>query len=144
MLFAHKRWVSWVGRIALYTVSTYVAVIVFFSVLFDRDTISPWTHHFDPVIYPLAQVVAGKTLLVDCAPLYGLYPHFLQPLFRIFPLGVYSLTLVMASLLVACLAAMWLFLRTVTRNRFVFLAGFTAVAFYSYVAPKTVYPKDLA
>ena len=129
------------GQITLYTVSTYAAVIVFFSALFDRDTISPWTHHFNPVIYPLAQVMAGKTLLVDCAPLYGLYAHFLQPLFRIFPLGVYSLTLVMASLLVACLAAMWLFLRTVTRNRFVFLAGFTAVAFYSYFAPKTVYPK---
>ena len=139
--FAHKRWILWVGRVALYTLSTYIAVIAFFSVLFDRDSISPWTHHLNSVIYPLAQVMAGKTLLVDCAPLYGLYPHFLQPLFKIFPLGVYSLTLVMASLLVVCLAGVWLFLRMVTRNRFVFLAVFTAVAFYSYVAPKTVRPK---
>ena len=141
--FAEARWISWIGRLALYSTSAYMAATVFFSVLFDRDNISPWTPHLNPVIYPLAQVMAGKTLLVNCAPLYGLYPQFLQPVYQIFPLSVYSFTVVMAVLLMVCLVSQWFFLRAVTKNNFVLLAGFVAAVFYSYVAPKVAIPKIL-
>ena len=142
--FAHKRWLALAGTIALYSVSGYLVVAAFFSALFDRDSISPWILHLDPVIYPLAQVMAGKTLLIDCAPLYGLYPHFLQLLYKIVPLSAYSFTVVMALLLVASLAAQWVFLRSVTRNVFVFLAGFSAAVFYSYLSPKAAVPRILS
>ena len=134
--FAQKRWLSWVGKICLYAISAYMAMIVFLSVLFDCDSISAWTIHLNPVIYPLAQVMAGKTLLVNCAALYGLYPHFLQPVFEVLPLSVYSFTVVMASLLMICLASLWFFLRTGTRNDFVFLAGFIAAVFYAFSGTK--------
>jgi hypothetical protein len=134
--FAHNRWISLTGKILVYALSTYVAVVVFFSVLYDRDSIAPWTYHLNPVIYPQAQVQAGKTLLVNCAPLYGLYPQFLQPLFEVFPLSVYSFTMVMAIFMVASLASIWFFLRKLVRNDFVFVAGFAAAAFYSYLGPK--------
>ena len=139
--FAHKRWISWTGKIALYSVSANMAVIVFFAALFDRDGISAYVAHLNPVIYPLAQVMAGKTLLVNCAPLYGLYPHFLQPFYEFLPLSVYSFTVAMATLLVTCLAALWFFLRTVTRNDFVFLAGFIAAVFYTYAGTKIIFPE---
>jgi hypothetical protein len=136
--FAHKRWISWAGKTALYALSAYLAAIVFFAVMFDRDSIDAWTLDLNPVIYPLAQVLAGKTLLVNCASLYGLFPLFLQPIYEVFPLSVYSFTLVMAALLVVCLAAVWFFLRTAVRNDYVFLAGFTAAVFYAYAGPRTL------
>jgi len=133
-----KRWGRRLSKTALYSVSAYIFAIVFFSALFDRDSISLWTHHLNPVIYPLAQVMAGKTLLVDCAPLYGLYPHFLQPVFEAFPLSVYSFTFFMAVLLTASLAALWLYLRMLIRNDVVFLSGFSAAVFYSYAGTKSL------
>jgi hypothetical protein len=137
--FSHHRWISRTGKIALYSLSAYMAVIVFFSVLFDHDSILPaYRIHLNPVIYPLAQVMAGKTLFVNCAPLYGLYPHFLQPLYKCLPLSVYSFTIVMAILMLSCFAALWFFLRTVVKNDFVFLAGFIAAVFYTYAGTKLV------
>ena len=134
--FVHERWVWWTGRIALYLMSAYMAAVVFFMVLFDLDSIQYWAYHLNAVIYPLAQVMAGKTLLVDCIPLYGMYPHFLQPLFVLIPLSVYSFTVVMGFLLLICLASLWLFLRSMVKNDFVFLAGFLAAVFYSYAGTK--------
>jgi hypothetical protein len=132
VFFADQQWISRLGIIATCSISVYVAMIVFFTTLFDHDNLLlPYRHHLNPVVYPLAQVMAGKTLLVSCAPLYGLYPHFLQPVFQLFPLSVYSFTITMGGLMLVCFSALWFFLWSVTRNNFVFFAGFVAAAFYA-------------
>lgn len=137
-VFAHRRWGALIAKTLLYAMTAWIFAILCFISLFDRDSISEWTHHINPVIYPVAQVVAGKTLLVDCAPLYGLYPHFLQPIFSIVPLGVYSFTFVMAALLVVSCAALWGFLRLHVRNDVLLLAGFSAATYYSHFGAKTL------
>jgi hypothetical protein len=135
---ADRRWVAVAAKWVVYAVSAYLAVVVFLSALLNRETMLPWAAHIDPVLYPLAQVHAGKTLLVNCAPLYGLYPHFLQPLFAVIPLSVYYFTGVMALLLVASLSAQWLFLRSLTNNPIVFLCGISAAAFFPHLTTRLV------
>lgn len=82
--------------------------------------------HFEPVYHPMVQVVLGKTILVDMSSQYGLYPHFLAPIFAASGLGVVPFTLVMAALVAAVLAAVWGFLCEAAENRAVALVGFLA------------------
>ena len=83
--------------------------------------------HFEPLYHPMVQVVLGKTILVDMVSQYGLYPHFLAPIFAAFGLGVVQFTLVLAVLVAAVLAAFWAFLCGATENRAVALVGFLAL-----------------
>ncbi|NOS86959.1 MAG: hypothetical protein HOP34_00215 [Methylococcaceae bacterium] len=69
-----------------------------------------WTVHADAVFYPLSQVVAGKTLLVDLPSQYGLWPEMLAPLFRSIGLSVLGLTSVFACLQLGSLSALFLVL----------------------------------
>jgi hypothetical protein len=82
-----------------------------------------FTAMFDPVV----QVYLGKALLIDYNSQYGLYPHFLQPLFAICGLGVVRFTVVMGLLLAGSYALLWRFLRQAVANQFVALLGFAAV-----------------
>ena len=137
-LLAHRRWVARLARWAIYSACACVAIVAFLGALLNRETALSWMSHLDPVLYPLAQVHAGKTLLVNCAPLYGLYPHLLQPLFSIIPLSVYYFTVVMAFLLVTSLIAQWLFLRLLTTNNIALLCGIIAIPFFAHWTLKTV------
>jgi hypothetical protein len=138
---ADRRWVALVARWAIRLVSAYLTIVVFLVALFNCDSAVPWGH-LDPVLYPLAQVHAGKTLLVDCAPLYGLYPHFLQPVFKLVSLTVFHFTTVMALLLVVSLWAQWLFLRSLTKNNVVLLCGIVAAPFFAHLTHKIVLGND--
>jgi hypothetical protein len=134
LLYSHKKWVLTTGRAIVYPIGIFVLVTVFFSVLYNHDII--WRHHLNPVIFPLAQVMVSKTLLVDCAPLYGLYPHFLEPIFRLITLDVYSFTVVMGLLLLLSIAAQWFFLRGVVKNELLLVIGLIAINFYSNIGAK--------
>ena len=72
-----------------------------------------WTYHFEPICYAVSRAVAGKFE----NHLYGLYPHFLAPLFRVTGLSVFKLSLVMALLdfltFALVLRAFWIW----SRNR---------------------------
>ena len=84
------------------------------------------SNHFEPLYHPMVQVVLGKTILVDMASQYGLYPHFLAPIFAVCGLGIVAFTIVMAVLVAAVLAAVWDFLCGATENRAAALVGFLA------------------
>jgi hypothetical protein len=137
-LLAQRRWAERLTGWAVYLIAACLAMVAFLGVLLNRETALSWISHLDPVIYPLAQVRAGKTLLVDCAPLYGLYPHFLQPLFSFIPLTVYYFTVVMAFLLVISLIAQWLFLRSLATNNVTLLCGIVAIPFFAHSTLRTV------
>lgn len=57
--------------------------------------------HTDAVLYSVAQVVSGKTLLSDLPAQYGLYAELLNPIFQVIGLSVFRFTLVMALILLA-------------------------------------------
>ena len=60
----------------------------------EQFVILMWTFHFEPVCYAVSRATAGQFE----NHLYGLYPRFLAPLFRLIGLSVFKLSLVMALL----------------------------------------------
>lgn len=140
-VYVSRPWVLWTGRVLLCSLAVFISVTAFMASVYDGDSISRWMYSINPVIYPVAQVVSSKTLLVDCAPLYGLYPHFLEPVFRVVPFSVYSFTVLMGGLYLVCLYSMWFFLSKLVKNEVVLYVGFIAAVFYSHVGVKTILSK---
>lgn len=76
-----------------------------------------WINHFEPVFYPISQVMGGKTLLADLPSQYGLYPEILKPVFSIIPLSVLNFTVIMSLLqIVGLLALLWVCFQLVRNN----------------------------
>lgn len=86
--------------------------------------------HLDPVFYPMAQVMAGKTMLVNLPGLYGLYPVFLEPIFKLIGLSVLSFTSVMGIILGFSYLFIFLFLRKIIKNDIILWLGFSTIIFY--------------
>jgi hypothetical protein len=131
--YSRKTWIQHMGTILIYVITIALSITLFFTLLWDCDTIYPWAHHLNPLLYPQAQVLQGKTLLVDCSSLYGLFPHFLAPIFSLVSLDVYSFSATMSILFLTVLLSIGLFLKKNTRNTFVFLIGFLAALYFGYM-----------
>ena len=82
---------------------------------------------FNAVFHAMVQVFQGRALLVNLNHQYGLYPHFLEPLFRIIGLSVLSYTIVMAALNAASLLLLYRFLVEIAENRIVRHLGCAAL-----------------
>ncbi|HSW93948.1 MAG TPA: hypothetical protein VLJ15_06320 [Gammaproteobacteria bacterium] len=57
-----------------------------------------WDANFEPVLYPLSQVLAGKTLLVDLPAQYGLYAELIAPFFKMIGFSISKITFFFALL----------------------------------------------
>ena len=95
---------------------------------------------FNAFFHSVVQVHLGKQLLVDFDNQYGLYPHFLEPLFRVVGLSVYTLTIAMGIL--TCLA-FWCFhrfMRRETGDRLLSFLGLTTLVSFCYFAGRVTLP----
>lgn len=81
---------------------------------------------FNGVFHGMSQVYLGREILHDINYQYGLFPHLIEPLFRIFGLSVLSFSLAMALLNLAAFLLLWPVLRVLVSR--VLLAGLTLVA----------------
>lgn len=97
-----------------------------------------YSFHFNAVFHAMAQVYNGKELLVDLTHLYGLYPQFLEPVFRVFGLSVFRFTLVMGGLLCLSFLALRKFLNDMVSNRILAHLGFIAILYYNYFFTKII------
>ena len=66
-----------------------------------------WNAHADAVFYPISQVMAGKTLLVDLLSQYGLYPELLAPVCKVIGFSIFNFIALFAVLQVFSLAAVY-------------------------------------
>jgi hypothetical protein len=88
---------------------------------------------FDAVYYSMTQVFSGVPMLVHgFTNTYGLYPHFLLPLFRVTGLSVTAFSLTMSVLLVVAFTCNALFLWRLVRSRVVLFSGMLTLLFFSY------------
>ncbi len=87
-----------------------------------------YTHSFNAVFHSVVQVHLGREMLVDLVNQYGLYPHFLQPLFALTGLSVPIFTLAMGALSALAFWFLYRFLVPASGSRAAALLGFMAVA----------------
>ena len=127
IVYSFDRWRP--IRFGLHLVVAAVIGLVAVSHVFDATYRHAPHVHFSAVFGPMVRVWLGDVLLVDSSSQYGLYPHFLEPLFALTGLNVPKFTAVMGLLTAAGLACLWIFLCRATRRRFV-----AAIAFLAMVA----------
>jgi putative flippase GtrA len=112
-----------------------VIVLVFFMNIVNlTDSFSPCD--LDPVIYPISQLMAGKSLLVNMTSFYGLYPFFLTPIFKVVGLSVLKFSFVMGLLVVVSLLCLWGTMCNVIKNKGLLFLGFLFTVFYSLFATR--------
>ena len=87
--------------------------------------------HLNAVIYSVAMVQQDKFLLVDLTNQYGLYPHFLYPIFKLIDVNITKFSIVMAALTVTSYALIYLALKKVIENKFILFLAFASVMYFS-------------
>jgi len=102
---------------------------VFLFNLFNRDNYPGHNHHLMAVYSSVAQVVNGKTLLVDFTNQYGLYPHFLQPIFKHVELNLLNFSIVMSLLVVLSYGCLLFFMKSIINNIVLLFLGFIGLVF---------------
>jgi len=102
---------------------------IFLINLSGRDNYFGWYEHFNAVYYSIAQAVNGKYLLVDFTNQYGLYPHFLAPIFKCIGLSVIKYSIVMCSLVVLSYVLLLLFIKNTIHNITLIFLGFIGLIY---------------
>lgn len=139
--FANSRsakFISWVPRMASYI--SILMLLVFVVLMNATDFPETWQNQYDlnPVMFSQTQVYAGNAMLVnELINIYGLYPHFLNPVFQMIGLTTYTFTLVMSLLIVAGFVFLGLALRFTVKNRLLGALGLVSLIFLVYVSGKT-------
>jgi hypothetical protein len=91
-------------------------------------------YDFNNVYYSVIQVFRGTPMLVDhFVNTYGLYPHFVVPVMKLFGSDVSSFSAIMGCLVAICFVFILVFLAKTLTSKAIILFGFTSVFFMSYV-----------
>lgn len=100
-------------------------------------------YDFNAIYYSMTQVYAGSQLLVDnFTNTYGLYPHFLLPIFSIIGLNVSNFTLIMSLLIGFCFISGLVFLRVFTKDKLLLFLGFASTVLIPYLQIRLVTEPD--
>jgi len=129
MQFKSKGRVYHFIKIAYYIMLSALLIDVFLITIFNRDNYFGSYDHFNAVYYSVAQVVNGKTLLVDFTNQYGLYPHFLLPIFKCIGLNVLNYSIVMALLVVFSYVCLLVFMKNTIKSIFLLCVGFVGLVY---------------
>jgi hypothetical protein len=97
----------------------------------NRDNFFGNPDHLNAVLYSVAMVQQGKFLLIDLTNQYGLYPHFLYPLFKLIDVNVTSFSVVMAALTVSSYVLIYFALKKAIENKFILFLAFSSVLYFS-------------
>jgi hypothetical protein len=98
---------------------------------------------FNVVYYPITQVYAGSPMLVDgFACNYGLYSHFLNPVFQVFGLSVRATTTVMALLIALIFVLMLVAMLRMVKSKLLVFLGFSTILFLCMMLSRAVMPFD--
>ena len=94
--------------------------------------------HTNPLLYPITQVLSGKTLLVDLTSLYGLFPLFIAPIFAMLGgISLFSFSVIMGALTLVSFSLILQSMRQYIKIPWITYAGFMALLFYTYLTHST-------
>lgn len=144
----NKRWEESKKFNAGINVAGYLLSAAILAAIFAMNTFRwPYAYQnkydFNAVYFSMTQVFAGKPMLVDhFTNTYGLYPHFLMPIFKITGLSILTFSGVMALLATISFAFNFYVLRQFTRSNVILFLGFITVIFFPYFNFKLTTPFD--
>lgn len=126
------RWLlAWSGE--LFALLAGCLVCLYCIMGLHTITDSPiYTYSFNAVFHSVVQVFMGKQLLVDLNHQYGLYPHFIEPIFRVTGLSVLTFSVLMSLLMGGALASLYIFMRTAIKERGIASLAFCVLVYYCY------------
>jgi len=126
---------------ALQLLSALIIFSAFLICMYGKNAVvenSIITLHFNAVFHAMVQVFLGKELLVDLTHQYGLYPHFLEPVFRVVGLTVLNFTVLMGVLTALSAFVLHRFMRGITTNRILRALGYSSTLYFCYYFGKVV------
>lgn len=117
----------------LHVLSLFFVLIAFLLSIFGINRITyegAYKYSFNAVFHSMVQVYHGKELLYDLTNQYGLYPVFLEPIFRVIGLGVIRFTVVMGLLTALAVFLVYRFLKEEVSEGIIASLGFITAMFY--------------
>ena len=98
----------------------------------NRDNYIGLLDNLNVILYSISQVQQGRGLLADFTTQYGLYSHFLYPLFKLINVNVVSFSITMSALTVISYSLIFFALRKIISNKLVVFFSFFAIIYFSY------------
>ena len=112
--------------------SVYMGIIFVCSI----DIRSLRSLHFETVFYSMVQLFKGVPLGTDdFTNSYGLYPYFLNSIFKIIGLSVLKCSIIFCILISLSFLLIFFFLKNTVNNKFLVFLGFTSVVFLPTLSP---------
>ena len=124
----YNKLVNWF----LYSLILFFLLMMFLLSICNSVTYLGTSQNLNAVLFSVSQVQQGKILLVDFTTQYGLFPHFLYPLFKLINVNVVSFSVIMAALTVASYSLIFFGLRKIISNNLVVFFSFIAIIYFSY------------
>jgi len=134
------------NKINSYSIYIFCSILIVISFLISAFSF-PYSgenqYDFNAIYYSVIQVYHGVPMLVDnFTNTYGLYPHFIAPLLKIFGLSVFSFTTIMASLTALCFISTLVVFNKFVKNKWLILFGFTTLFFNCFMYFRIATPFD--
>jgi len=145
ILFLSKRFLSFSRTINIifFIITGIFLSAIFFMNIFNTNAYWGAAYHLNAVFYSLSQVAAGKTLLVDIFNQYGLYPHFLSPIFSITGLSILKFSIVLSFINLVSFILIYIVLYKSVQNKFILFLGFTTLILINYLIGHGLYYYDV-
>ncbi|MEK3880307.1 LamG domain-containing protein [Paenibacillus sp. FSL M7-0420] len=141
-LIFHNAFNEKINMIIKWIVILYIIFVGFSNILTINsfNDSAQYTSHFNAVFHSVSQVYLGKSMLVDLTNQYGLYPHILEPIFKLMGLNVFTFTLVMSLLISLSFYCIFKVLDKLILNKYICLLAFSFVLYYGYIHFRLISP----
>ncbi len=123
-----------------------IVVLIFISIfcinIFDVNAINDtttYTTHLNAFYFSVVQVINGESPLYvnGFSNTYGLYPHFLEPIFFLIGgISIFKFSIVMALLIVLSYYMVFLVMSKLILNKFYLFSGFLSIFWFQYLSSK--------
>jgi hypothetical protein len=138
-----SSWMKKAEAVISYGGGAAIAIALLFIAAFKFPYTFENKYDFNAVYYSVVQVYNGLPMLVNhFTNTYGLYPHFVVPIMKLFGPDILSFTAIMAALLCLCFVFLLLFLGKIIKHKFLILLSITTVFYNCYIYAKVLMPFD--
>ncbi|SNB48119.1 hypothetical protein [Geobacter sp. DSM 9736] len=128
-----------ITRLFIYLCCALLLIVIFSINVFKFPYTYENKYDFNAVYYSMVQVYHGIPMLIDnFTNTYGLYPHFLVPVFKITGLNIAVFSGLMALLNVLCYLGIFFILRTCIQNIYILFMCFCSIVYYAHLHFKLV------